>query len=60
MVMTVEPGIYISTKANVPEKYKGIGVRIEDNIVITAKGNEVLTRNTPKTVEDIEAFMAKR
>ncbi|MFT6269239.1 MAG: Xaa-Pro aminopeptidase [Alphaproteobacteria bacterium] len=58
MVMTVEPGIYISKKANVPEKYKGIGVRIEDNIVITTKGNEVLTRHAPKTVEDIEALMA--
>lgn len=59
MVMTVEPGIYVSKKANVPEKYKGIGVRIEDNIVITRSGNEVLTRNVPKRIEDIEAHMAQ-
>ena len=58
MVMTVEPGIYINSKANVPQRYKGIGVRIEDNIVITAGGNEVLTAKAPKSVEDIEALMA--
>jgi Xaa-Pro aminopeptidase len=60
MLMTVEPGIYINKNANVPKKYKGIGVRIEDNIVITASGNEVLTRNAPKSVADIEAHMANR
>lgn len=57
MVMTVEPGIYISKKADVPEQYKGIGVRIEDDIVINASGNEVLTSAVPKSVKDIEALM---
>lgn len=58
MVMTVEPGIYISEKANVPAQYKGIGVRIEDNVVITANGNDVLTAQAPKSIDDIEAHMA--
>lgn len=51
MVFTVEPGIYL------PEE--GIGIRIEDDIVITKGGHENLTRAIPKTVEEIEAFMAK-
>lgn len=59
MVLTVEPGIYISQKANVPEQYKGIGIRIEDNIVITSNGNTVMTQNIAKTVKDIEAIMAE-
>ena len=50
MVFTVEPGIYI------PEE--GLGIRIEDDIVITKEGHENLTREIPKTVEEIEAFMA--
>ena len=50
MVFTVEPGIYL------PEE--GIGIRIEDDIVITADGHENLTRSIPKTVNEIEAFMA--
>ena len=59
MVMTVEPGIYISNTANVPEQFKGIGVRIEDNIAITAQGNSVLTNQVPKSIADIEALMAQ-
>ncbi len=58
MVITVEPGIYIGKKAKVPNQYKSIGVRIEDNIVITATGNRVLTANVPKTTAEIEALMA--
>lgn len=58
MVLTVEPGLYISPKSDVPEQYKGIGVRIEDNILITEYGNKVLTGAVPKEIEDIEALMA--
>lgn len=58
MVLTVEPGIYISPKANVPEQYKGIGVRIEDDILITQYGNKVLTSAVPKEIDDIETLMA--
>ena len=50
MVFTVEPGIYI------PEE--GLGIRIEDDIVITKDGHENLTSEITKTVEEIEAFMA--
>ncbi len=60
IVMTVEPGIYIAENAEAPEQYKGIGVRIEDNIVITDTGNKVLTQKVPKTIADIEALMASR
>ena len=57
MVLTVEPGIYIASDSNVPEQYKGIGVRIEDDVVITATGVDILTADVPKTVKDIEALM---
>lgn len=59
MVLTVEPGLYISEKSNAPEKYKGIGVRIEDDILITETGNKVLTSAVMKEIEEIEAYMAK-
>ncbi|MBI3590169.1 MAG: aminopeptidase P N-terminal domain-containing protein [Candidatus Melainabacteria bacterium] len=57
MVMTVEPGIYISENLeDVPEKFKGIGIRIEDDVLVTNGGNKVLTYGTPKTIDEIEAF----
>lgn len=59
MVLTVEPGLYISPNANVPEQYKGIGVRIEDNILITDYGNKILTCAAPKEIAEIEALMAR-
>jgi len=57
-VFTVEPGIYISPQANVPDRWKGIGIRIEDNILVTKNGHENLTEGMPKKVEDVEALMA--
>ena len=58
MVTTVEPGLYIQPDSeNVPSKYLGIGIRIEDDVLVTETGNEVLTAQVPKTVEDIEQFM---
>ena len=59
MVMTVEPGLYIDPDSeNVPPEYLGIGVRIEDNILVTESGCEVLTAAVPKTIDDIETLMA--
>lgn len=58
MVLTVEPGLYISEQADVPEQYKGIGVRIEDNLLITEYGNKNLTSAVPKEIDEIEKLMA--
>jgi Xaa-Pro aminopeptidase len=55
MVITVEPGLYIARDAaDVPAELRGIGIRIEDDLVITADGNEVLTAACPKELEDVE------
>ena len=59
MVLTVEPGLYIAPDADVPEQYRGIGIRIEDDIVITDNGNENLTASVVKKADEIEALMAK-
>lgn len=59
MVITIEPGIYIGSDSPVAQKYKGLGVRIEDNLVITATGAEVITEDVPKEIDDIEALMRK-
>ena len=59
MITTVEPGIYISSTANVKDQWKGIGIRIEDNILVTAKGNQNLTDFVPSNPKEIEALMAK-
>ena len=58
MVTTIEPGIYISSTSNVKDQWKGIGVRIEDNILVTAKGNQNLTDIVPSNPNEIEALMA--
>ncbi len=57
MVLTVEPGLYIAPDADVPEQYRGIGVRIEDDILITETGNENLTAQVVKSPDDIEQLM---
>ena len=58
MVTTVEPVIYISSTDNVKDQWKGIGIRIEDNILVTAKGNQNLTDFVPSNPKEIEALMA--
>ena len=55
MVLTVEPGLYIAADADVPAAYRGIGVRIEDDVLVTADGHDVLTGAIPKDLDDIEA-----
>jgi Xaa-Pro aminopeptidase len=59
MAMTVEPGIYIAAdNQDVAKKWRGIGVRIEDDVVVTRTGCDILTTGVPKTVAEIEALMA--
>ncbi|KAA3629549.1 MAG: Xaa-Pro aminopeptidase [Proteobacteria bacterium] len=59
MVMTVEPGLYIPAGSKgIARKWWDIGIRIEDDVLITKQGNEVLSRDLPKTTEAIEALMA--
>ncbi len=56
MVITVEPGLYVASDApDVPPELRGIGVRIEDDVLVTAGGHDVLTAGCPKKIEDIEA-----
>jgi len=57
MTLTVEPGLYIRAAADIPERLRDIGVRIEDDVLVTAQGCEVLTAEAPKLVEDVEALM---
>ena len=60
MVITVEPGIYVAQNTeNIPDKYRGIGVRIEDDVLVTADGNRVLSSKAPKQVEEIEQLMER-
>lgn len=59
MVMTVEPGIYIAVdNMNVAAKWRGIGVRIEDDVLITKDGPHILSAGAPKHIDEIEALMA--
>jgi len=60
MVTTIEPGIYISPdNKKVSKKWRGIGVRIEDDVLVTKKGHRILSAGTPKTVAEIETYMAE-
>ena len=55
MVFTVEPGLYFSAyDVTVPEELRGIGIRIEDNVLVTESGCEVMTSHAPKNVADLE------
>jgi Xaa-Pro aminopeptidase len=54
MVITIEPGIYVSERAEVAEAYRGIGIRIEDDVLVTRQGHEVLTSAAPKAVAEVE------
>jgi len=58
MVMTVEPGIYISASDDIDPSWWHIGIRIEDDVLVTETGHEILSASMPKTVEEIEAWMA--
>ena len=61
MIVTVEPGLYLPVDDEaVPAEFRGIAIRIEDNIVLTDGEPRVLTREIPKTVDDIEKVMGER
>ena len=58
MVLTIEPGIYIPEDCtSVDEKWRGIGIRIEDDVLVTQHGYQVLSHAIPKTIAEIEAIM---
>ncbi|CAK8572540.1 unnamed protein product [Lathyrus sativus] len=57
VVITIEPGVYIPSSFDCPERYRGIGIRIEDEILITETGYEVLTASIPKEVKQIESLL---
>lgn len=60
MVLTVEPGLYIAAGSpDIDPRWWNIGVRIEDDVLVTREGNEVLTLDVPKTIDEIEALMRK-
>lgn len=60
MVMTVEPGLYVAPdNQEVEARWRGIGIRIEDDVAVTATGHQVLSDGVPKTVAEIEALMAQ-
>lgn len=57
MVLTIEPGIYVRPAEGVPEKFHNIGIRIEDDAIVTANGCELITRDVPVKADEIEALM---
>ena len=60
MVTTIEPGIYVAPdNMDVDSKWRGIGIRIEDDVLVTRTGHRILSAGAPKTVEEIESFMAQ-
>jgi Xaa-Pro aminopeptidase len=58
MVLTIEPGIYISASARVPKQWRGIGIRIEDDVVVRREAPRVLTAGLPSAPDEVEALMA--
>jgi Xaa-Pro aminopeptidase len=59
MTLTVEPGCYVRPAEGVPEAYWNIGVRIEDDVLVTPAGCDVITSATPKSVAEIEALVGR-
>ncbi|GAA0166129.1 metalloprotease [Lithospermum erythrorhizon] len=57
VVITIEPGVYIPSNFDAPERYQGVGIRIEDDVLITESGHEVLTGSLPKEIKHIETML---
>ena len=61
MIFTIEPGLYFAANdLMLPEEMRGIGIRIEDDVLMTENGPEWLSIDIPKQIEDVEAWMADR
>jgi Xaa-Pro aminopeptidase len=58
MVLTVEPGIYVSVDADVDPRFRGIGIRIEDDVLVSEEGPVVISQAVPKTVDEVERACA--
>ena len=59
MALTVEPGIYVRPADGVPEEYWNIGIRIEDDVLVTEGGCRILSGDAPKAVAEVEALMGE-
>ena len=59
-MLTVEPGLYIPADAEVPAQFRGIGVRIEDDVLVTPSGYDNLTYDIPKAPDELEALLLAR
>jgi Xaa-Pro aminopeptidase len=60
MILTVEPGFYIQPDDTLfPEEYRGIGIRIEDDILVTESGCKILSSKLPRHPDEVEAYMMK-
>jgi len=60
MLFTIEPGLYIAADdSSAPQELRGIGIRIEDDILVTPHGHESLTRDIPRTVADVESACSR-
>ncbi|MEM7082849.1 MAG: Xaa-Pro aminopeptidase [Pseudomonadota bacterium] len=57
MVLTIEPGVYVPQQADVPKAFRGIGIRIEDDVAVTRRGPDVLSKHLVKQADDVESFM---
>jgi Xaa-Pro aminopeptidase len=57
MVVTIEPGLYVRAAEGVPKRFWDIGIRIEDDVVVTGEGCEVISRGVPVAAGEVEALM---
>jgi Xaa-Pro aminopeptidase len=59
MVLTIEPGLYFKPHRDVAKKWWNIGVRIEDDVLVTETGREILSKDAPKSADEIESLMTR-